>query len=415
MKKRVVITGCGIISSLGNSYQDVIKSLREGKSGIRKVVEWEKFGLKSSVAGIIRHTEEKEKKANIPRRKRLCMSGASFYCVLAAHDALQNACLADNEIKNDDCGCFVGSGISDVFAIHDGANKLYDMKARRINPHSVAHAMSSSCSANVVNMFPVGGRSYSIGAACATSAHNIGHAFELIQNGILNTAIAGGGEDVNPILTAAFCAMRIALSTKYNDTPEKASRPYDVDRDGFVISGGAGIVILEELEHAKNRGATIYAEIVGFHANSDGYDIFLPDPKGTMTARCMKKAMGNADISPDSVDYINTHGTSTIVGDLAEINAIKKVFEKNIPYLSSTKSLGGHSLGAAGVHELIYCLGMMENDFIAASNNIESLDQEFVGIPIAQEVLSKELNIIISNNFGFGGTNATIVLRRNHD
>jgi len=276
-------------------------------------------------------------------------------------------------------------------------------------------AMSSSASANIANVFPVGGRSYSISSACATSTHNIGHGFELIRGGALNTAIAGGGEEVNALITAAFCAMRLALSTQYNDSPEKASRPYDVNRDGFVIGGGGGIVILEELEHARERGAKVYCEILGYAANSDGYDMTLPEREGRQTGDCMRLAIEDAGINPASIDYINTHGTSTVAGDLAEIAAIRRVFQGNIPFVSSTKSLGGHSLGAAGAHEVIHCIGMIEENFIAPSKNIEVLDPQFEDIPIVREPKEANLEIVMSNNFGFGGTNACIILGKYHE
>jgi len=415
VKRRVAITGCGIISSIGNSYQEVVDSLKKGTNGVVKVDEWEELGLRSTVAGTIRNIEGKKENSGIPKKNLACMSDSSLYCVLAARDAIEDAELDIKDLKDKSVGCIVGTGITDVLAIYEGAKKLYSNRAHRLNPYTVLLAMSSSASANIANVFPVGGRSYSISSACATSTHNIGHGFELIRGGALNTAIAGGGEEVNALITAAFCAMRLALSTQYNDSPEKASRPYDVNRDGFVIGGGGGIVILEELEHARERGAKVYCEILGYAANSDGYDMTLPEREGRQTGDCMRLAIEDAGINPASIDYINTHGTSTVAGDLAEIAAIRRVFQGNIPFVSSTKSLGGHSLGAAGAHEVIHCIDMIEENFIAPSKNIQVLDPQFEDIPIVREPKEANLEIVMSNNFGFGGTNACIILGKYHE
>ena len=413
MKQRVVITGCGIISSLGNSVGAVWENLKRGVSGIRKVDKWEELGLKSTVSGIITDIEPKKAAAGIPKKLLHCMSDAALYCTLSTKDAITDAGLDIPMLRDRRFGCIVGSGIGDLLATYECGDNLYNQRAREINPYTIVRTMSSTCSANIATVFPVGGRSYSISSACTTSAHNVGHAFELIRDGVLDTAIAGGGEDVNAIITSAFCAMRMALSTRHNETPEKASRPYDKDRDGFVISGGGGIVIVEALEHAKARGAKIYCEIIGYSANSNnGHDIFLPEPEGESTGECMETALQVAGIRPETVDYINTHGTSTTAGDIAEIKAIRKVFPRKVPMISSTKSLGGHAIGAAAVHELIHCIGMLKDQFIAPSANIESLDPDFEGLPIVRETTEKELNTVMSNNFGFGGTNAVTIVRK---
>jgi 3-oxoacyl-[acyl-carrier-protein] synthase-1 len=413
MKRRVVITGRGIISSLGNSVGSVCENLKKGVSGIRKVDEWEELGLKSTVAGIITDIEPKLKAAGIPKRLLHCMPNDSLYCTLSAKDAIADADLDVPMLRNRRFGCIVGSGIGDLFAAYKCGDDLYNQRVRRISPYTIVRTMNSSCSANVASVFPVGGRSYSISSACATSAHNIGHAFELIRGGVLDAAIAGGGEDVNAVITSGFCAMRMAVSIRYNDTPEEASRPYDEDRDGFVISGGGGVLVVEALEHAKARGARIYCEIIGYGATSNnGHDIFLPEPGGESTSECIRIALQEAGIQPEAVDYINTHGTSTPAGDIAEIKAIQKVFLDKTPMISSTKSLSGHALGSAGVHELIYCMIMMDQQFVAPSANIDSLDPDFEGVPIVRETTEKELITVLSNNFGFGGTNAVTILRK---
>ncbi len=411
MKRRVVITGVGIFSSIGNTYMEVLESLKNGTSGIRYMPQWDALGLKSAVAGKISQSEIKRRKAEIPKRNLNCMSDAALFCVLAAKDAVEDSGLDKRCLESEMTGCFVGSGTGNLISVYEAGVKLYSNSAHRINPYTTLRVMANTCSANIATFLHIGGRCYSISSACATSLHNIGHAFELIRRGDLDIAVAGGGDEINEILAGGFCSLRMALSVKYNDRPEMASRPYDANRDGFVLSEGAGIVILENLNYAKARGAKIYGEIIGFGASCDGYDMVLPDPKGKQAAKCVISALKDAGISTDSIDYINTHGTSTVAGDLAEINALRRVFSNDLPMLSSTKSMGGHSLGGVGAQEIIHCLAMMENSFIAPTINLERIDKAFDRIPIVNETIEKRLSSVISNSFGFGGTNAAIVLK----
>ncbi len=409
-KRRVVITGLGIISSLGQTYAEVVQNLKLGNSGISQVDEWKRLGFPTTIAGTLTDLSEKILNANIKKSQLAFASEAALYCVLAAKDAIVDSNLTDADLGSSKTGCIVGSGVGGLMAIYQGAEKIYQMRVKRMNPYTVCHAMSSSCSATLANIFGVKGRSYSISSACATSAHNIGHAYELIRDGVLDVALAGGGEELNELITGAFCAMRVALSTQYNETPTKASRPYDEQRDGFVMSGGAGIVILEDFDRAKARGAKIYAELMGFSANSEGGTMILPEPEGLQTAECISMAIESAGLQPQDIDYINTHGTATLQGDPSEVNGIRKVFGSKIPPFSSTKSMTGHSIGAAGAHELIYCIGMLEYQFLAPSINIENLDPVFEGLPIVREYTTKEVNIVMSNSLGFGGTNAVLIL-----
>jgi 3-oxoacyl-[acyl-carrier-protein] synthase-1 len=412
VKRRVVITGLGIISCLGNSYQDVVESLNKRASGIRQVPEWEELGLRSTIAGKARDTEEKRRSAGLSKKHVNSMSDAALYCTLAAKDAIEDAALGREDLANGRVGCIVGSGIGSTWAIYEAGVRLYSQKADRISPYGILRAMSNTCSANISTFFRIGGRSYSISSACATSLHNIGHAFELIRGGALDVAIAGGGEEVNDLTAAGFCALRMALSIRYNDMPQKASRPFDAQRDGFVLSEGGGIVVLEDLDHAKARGAKIYGEVRGFWANCDGYDMVLPEPEGNRASECVTRALEDAVISPEGIDYINAHGTSTVAGDLAEIKALRRVFGDAMPLISSTKSMGGHSLGAVGAHEIIHCIGMMEHGFIAPSINLETLDPALEGTPIVTQTIERSLEAILCNSFGFGGTNAVVVLTK---
>ena len=411
-KRRVVITGVGIISSIGNSYKAVKESLIAGRSGLESVDQWRKLGINSTVAGTIKNTDSLEEGLDLNKRKRNQLSSVSRYCIISAEHAVADARLTDEELTQNRTGCFIGSGGSDSHTIYDNTVKLYNGKVRRIDPYSIVKTMANTCSAVIADYFKIHGRSYSITAACATASHNIGHAFELIQSGQLDVALAGGGEEINEQITSGFSAMRMALSTHFNDRPQAASRPYDANRDGFVISGGSGIVILEELEHAKAQGRKIYAELIGYAANSDGHDIMLPEPEGKYAGQCMAMALNRAGIKPEDVDYINTHGTSTTLGDLAEVKAIRRVFNDKIPYFSSTKSMTGHAISATGGQELIYCLAMLEDQFIAPSINIENLDPDFEGLPIVTSTTKSPLNIIMTNSFGFGGTNAALVIKR---
>lgn len=412
MNKRVVVTGLGVLSSIGNTYADVKSNLKIGKSGISKIDEWEALGITSCIAGKINGVDEKKKDSGLSKKVLNCMGDAATYCTLAAQDAIKDSGLSEDELKNPELACIVGSGVASTESIYQCSSKIYNGKIKRISPYTIVRAMSSSCSASVTNTFGLKGRSYSLSSACATSTHNIGHAYELIKSGLIDAAITGGGEEVTDITTSGFMAMRMALSTNYIGTPENASRPYDADRDGFVISGGAGILVLEELEKAQKRGAKIYGEIVGYHANADGLDMIMPDPDGIQTGECMKRTMEKANVSPSEIDYINTHGTSTVIGDIAELKAIRNAFGNEVPDISSTKSMTGHPIGAAGALETIFCLGMMEDQFIAPNINLNNIDKECADYPIVTETLEKELNIVMSNNFGFGGTNATIIFRK---
>lgn len=411
-QRRVVVTGLGVISSLGHDYPTVVHNLRQGYSGIHTMPKWIELGFPSTIAGDLADISEKLKNTQIKKSQLAYASDAAVFSILAANDAIIAANLTNNELHSPLTGCIVGSGIGGTMAIYKGAEKIYQGQVKRGSPYTVCHAMSSSCSASLANVFGIKGRSYSISSACATSAHNIGHAYELIRDGALDLALAGGAEELNELMAGAFCAMRMALSSQYNETPSTASRPYDQSRDGFVISGGSGIVILEELERAKARGANIYAEVLGFYANSEGGTMVLPEAEGLQTAECMRGALQNAQLVPSDVGYINTHGTGTQQGDLAEANAIRKLFGDNVPPFSSTKSMTGHAIGASGALEAIYCIGMLENAFLAPSINIETLDPAFEGLPIVRQTVPKAVDVIMSNNLGFGGTNAVLVLGR---
>jgi len=412
MKRRVVVTGVGIVSCLGHDYAPVIEALKKGQSGVRATPEWEGHGLKSLVAGTIEDLDEKKARIKISKKLTPGMSDSALYCSLAAKDAVDDAGWTEAELTNDNTICIVGTGVGSIDSVAYAAQKYYEGMIRRLDPYTILRCMSSSASAAVANLLKIHGRSYSLSSACATSAHNIGHAFELIRDGTADRAVAGGGEDISELISAAFQGLRLALSTRYNDTPTRASRPYDSARDGFVVSGGGGIVLLEELEVARDRGAKIYAEIAGYAANSDGFDLVLPEPEGIQAGACIRAALASADLEPAAVDYINTHGTSTIQGDIAEVKALQRVFGDSMPKFSSTKSMTGHGIGAAGVLELIFCLGMIEHDFIAPSINIDSLDPEIEGLPVVTELTHQRLDTIVSNNFGFGGTNASLVIRR---
>lgn len=415
MPRRVAITGLGIVSSMGNRFSDVCKRLYRGESGIRKMNEWEAFNMRSCVGGAVDDPQQLLKQSGLPRKKLRYASASGIYCAVAANDAIQDAAVDLSAYDHTKIGCIVGNGTSGLLTIYHAGELLYADRANRIDPYSVCKTMANSCSAVITNLFALRGRSYSISSACTTSMHNIGHAYELIRDGQLDMAIAGGGEEFHELIAAAFNAMRLALSSNFNDSPEKASRPYDVDRDGFVLSGGAGIVILEPLDAARQRGARIYAEIVGFAANSDGYDYILPEPEGQQGAACMNSAIESAHIAKGDIDYINTHGTATLDGDVAEVNAMRQVFGDHIPAFSSTKSMSGHSIGAAGAQELIYCIGMLEDQFIAPSINIDRRDAAFEGLPIVTETRSAPLHIVMSNGFGFGGTNAVVILKKADD
>lgn len=413
-RRRVVVTGLGLVSCLGHDYPTVVAALERGESGLRAMPEWAEHGLKSLVAGRLRGLEEKIRAAGLPKKLAPGMSGGALYCCLAARDAVAGAELRSDLLADSRTGCLVGTGTGGTESIHRAGELYFSGRVRRIDPFTVLRAMSSSASAAVANLLGIRGRSYSISSACATSAHNVGHACELISHGILDRAVAGGGEDVSELITAAFQALRMALSTRYNDEPAAASRPYDADRGGFVVSGGAGILVLEELEAARRRGAPIRAEIAGWGANSDGFDLVLPEPEGEQAAGCIRLALDDAGIEPTDVDYVNTHGTGTIHGDVAEVRALKKVFGGGVPPFSSTKSMTGHALGAAGALELIFAIGMLEKGFLAPSINVDTVDPDFRDLPIVTTPRRYPVTTILTNNFGFGGTNASLVLRRSN-
>ncbi len=401
--KRVVVTGMGIVSSIGNNTQEVLASLRDGRSGIVRADEYGELGFRSQVHG----APTLDPFEVLDRRTARFMGEGSAWNYIAMRQAVQDSGLEKSDIVNERTGLIMGSGGPSTRAIIEAADIAREKGPKRIGPFAVPKAMSSTASATLATPFEIKGVSYSISSACATSNHCLGNAYELIQLGKQDIIFAGGSEELDWTMTVLFDAMG-ALSVHYNDRPEVASRAYDRDRDGFVIAGGAGVLVLEELEHAKARGARIYGEIVGYGATSDGYDMVAPSGEGAV--RCMKMALQDVG---EPVDYINPHATSTPIGDKVEIEAIRKVFGDKCPPLSATKSLTGHSLGATGVHEAIYCLLMMNNGFIAKSAHIDNLDPEFADMPIVLErVDDAELNIVLSNSFGFGGTNASLAFRR---
>jgi len=402
--RRVVITGIGIVSCLGNNASAVLESLQAGRSGIRFREDYKELGFRSQVAGTI----DIDFASLIDRKQLRFMGDAAAYTYLAMQEAIADSGLSESDVSNPRAGIIAGSGGASSANLVEAADILRSKGIKRIGPYRVTQTMGSTVSACLATPFKIKGVNYSISSACATSAHCIGNGMELIQSGKQDIIFAGGGEEEHWTLSCLFDAMG-ALSSKYNDTPTKASRPYDANRDGFVISGGGGIVVLEELEHAKARGAKIYAEVVGYGATSDGYDMVAPSGEGAK--RCMQQAMAGLT---KPIDYINSHGTSTPAGDIQELRAIKETFAgTTMPPISSTKSLAGHSLGATGVHEAIYCLLMMQHNFIAASANIETLDAEADGVPIVRSTQNGvTLNRILSNSFGFGGTNASLVLER---
>lgn len=400
--KRAVITGLGIVSSIGNNPQEVLASLKAGRSGITFSSELKEAGLRSHVCGDIKL----DTTDLIDRKVVRFMSDASIYAYLSMQQAITDSGLTPDRVSNDRTGLIVGSGGGSPHNQVAGADGMRARGIRGVGPYMVTRAMASGVSACLATPFKIRGVNYSISSACATSSHCIGNAVELIQLGKQDVVFAGGGEEICWELSCEFDAMG-ALSKSYNDTPEKASRTYDAKRDGFVISGGGGMVVVEELEHALARGAHIYAEIVGYGATSDGYDMVAPSGEGAV--RCMKMAMKDLDAP---VDYLNVHGTSTPVGDVKELGAIREVFGDNTPAISSTKAMTGHALGAAGVHEAIYSLLMLKHGFIAPSINIDELDEQAQGMNIITKMTPKDLNVVMSNSFGFGGTNATLVMRK---
>jgi 3-oxoacyl-[acyl-carrier-protein] synthase-1 len=410
--KRAVVTGAGIVSSLGNSLADVEAALRRGRACFEVVPEWAALGLPCRVAGVVRGADELAEEAGLPRRSLLAMSKAALYCALAAREAIADAGLEAAALASPRAGCIVGSGIGSTTAVYRGGVEVHAGRTRRVDPYSVLKAMSNAASASLAHLFRIGGRSYSLTSACATSAHAIGHAAELVRAGTLDVALAGGGEEVDELVAAAFCALRGALAGRRNDAPELAARPFAADRDGFVLASGAAVVVVESEEHARARGARVRGEIAGFAANSDGHDLVLPEPSGARAADCMTAALADAAATPAAVDYVNAHATGTVAGDLAEAAALRRVFGARLPPLSSTKSMGGHALGAAGAQELVHCLLMLEGGFLAPSINSEPRDPELADLPVVTSCRSARPDLLLSNSFGFGGTNAVLALRR---
>ena len=400
--RRVVVTGLGVVSSIGNNRDEVVKSLREGSSGLAFKEEYAELGMRSNVEGTVNISVEE----HIDRKVRRFMGDAAAFNYIAMKEAVADAGLELDEISDPRIGLIVGSGGASTKNVVQAADLLRQRGVRKVGPYMVTRTMSSTNAACVGTAMKIKGMSYSISSACATSAHCIGHAAELIQLGKQDMVFAGGGEEIHWTQTVLFDAMG-ALSSKYNETPETASRPYDADRDGFVISGGGGVVVMEDMERALKRGAKIYAELTGYGATSDGLDMVQPSGEGA--ERCMRQAMQDLQVPPD---YINVHGTSTPVGDAKELEALSAVFGDSVPPLSSTKSLTGHALGAAGVCEAIYSLLMMEHGFMAKSANIQVLDPAAEGFPIVRETETADLKSVMSNSFGFGGTNSTLVFSK---
>jgi len=400
--RRVVVTGMGIVSCIGADQQTVLTSLQQGRSGIVYRPEYEARGMRSHVAGAV----DMDFSQHIDRKDLRFMGAAAAYGYIAMKQAIEDAGLSESEVSNVRSGLIMGAGGSSTEDQVETADILREKGLKRIGPYRVTRTMGSTVSACLATPFHIKGVNYSISSACATSAHCIGNAMELIQLGKQDLVFAGGGEAEHWTLSCMFDAMG-ALSTKYNATPSRASRAYDADRDGFVIAGGGGVLVIEALDHALARGAKIYAELTGYGATSDGSDMVAPSGEGAM--RCMQMAMST---TKRPIDYINTHGTSTPVGDVKEIEAIRATFGEQVPAISSTKSLTGHSLGATGVQEAIYSLLMMQHDFIAASAHIDNLDPAVADMPIVRELLKRKLDAVMSNSFGFGGTNATLVFER---
>ncbi|HJU33447.1 MAG TPA: beta-ketoacyl-ACP synthase I [Hyphomicrobiaceae bacterium] len=405
--RRVVVTGMGIVSSIGNNTQEVLAALREAKSGITRAQEYAELGFRCQVHG----APQLEWEAMVPRKARRFMEAGMGWNYIAMDQAIRDSGLEERDVISERSGIIMGAGGPSTRAIVRAADTARQKDPKKVGPFEVPKGMCSGPSAALATAFQIKGTNYSISSACATSAHCIGNAAELIQWGKQDVMFAGGCEELDWTLSVLFDSMG-AMSTRFNATPERASRAYDKDRDGFVIAGGAGVVVLEELQRAKSRGARIYGEVAGYGATSDGFDMVAPSGEGAV--RCMRMAMQGFDGRPvGKIDYINPHGTGTPVGDQREIEAIRQVFGKEIPAISSTKSLTGHSLGAVGVQEAIYSLLMLNNDFVCESANIDNLDEEFADVPIVRERRDNvNLNCVMSNSFGFGGTNATLVMKR---
>ena len=400
--KRIVITGMGIVSPLGDTVDDVLSSLIEGKSGVSYQPSYEKLNLRSRLGGFTKI----DIKEHIDKKNLRFMGDAAAYAYIAMQQAVADSGLTEDDVSNPRTGLIMGSGGTSAANVVDSVSVMENKGLRRLSPFLVPRTMSSTVSAGLTAPFKIKGLCYSISSACATGSHCIGAGMEQIQLGKQDIIFAGGSDEEHWIQTSMFDAMG-ALSTQYNDTPHTASRPYDINRDGFVVANGAGVVVLEELKHALERGAKIYGEVTGYGATADGYQIVAPSGEGAV--RCMKLALGTVN---DKIDYINAHGTSTPLGDLVELQAIRDVFGKAVPPISSTKSLSGHSLGAAGVHEAIYSLLMLNHGFISASANIETIDHEATDMPIVTSLQKVELKTVMSNSYGFGGTNACLIFQR---
>jgi 3-oxoacyl-[acyl-carrier-protein] synthase-1 len=400
--RRVVITGMGIVSPLGDNLEDVLVSLKEGISGIRYQKAYEELNLRSRIGSFTRI----DIKEHIDKKILRFMGNAAAYAYIAMKQTIEDAGLQEDEVSSPRTGLIIGSGGTSAENVVATADIMRNKGLRRLSPFMVPRTMSSTVSAGLTAPFKIKGTCYAISSACATGAHCIGTAMEQIQLGKQDIVFAGGSDEEHWTQTSMFDAMG-ALSTKFNDTPQRASRPYDVDRDGFVVANGAGLVVVEEMEHARSRGATIYGELIGYGATADGYEMVAPSGEGA--TRCMKIALNMAG---STVDYINVHGTSTPIGDLVELQAIRDVFKSDIPPISSTKSLSGHSLGAAGVHEAIYSLLMLNNNFISASANIENLDPKAADMNIVTKTRQENLQTVMSNSYGFGGTNACLIFRK---
>ena len=401
--RRAVVTGLGIVSCLGNDKQQVSESLRNGRSGISAKAEYAELGMRSQIAG----SPTIELKDHIDRKQMRFMGAAAAYAYISMQQAIEDAGLSESMVSNTRTGIIAGSGGASSASQVEAADVLRNKGVRRVGPYRVTQTMGSTVSACLATPFAIKGVNYSMSSACSTSAHCIGHAVEQIQLDKQDIVFAGGGEEEHWTLSCLFDAMG-ALSSKYNDTPTEASRAYDADRDGFIIACGGGMLVIEELEHALARGADIYAEVVGYGATSDGVDMVAPSGEGAV--RCMQMAMKNLEAP---IDYLNAHGTSTPAGDVTELRAVGEAFGKNTPPVSSTKSLSGHSLGAAGVQEAIYCLLMQRGNFITASANIKNIDPEVGDVNIVQEtVTDAKIDTVMSNSFGFGGTNASLVMQR---
>ena len=403
MNRRIAITGMGIASCLGNDLDTVSASLRDSRAGIRFLPDHADAGLRSQVGGAV----ELDLEAVIDRKLKRFMSDAAAYSYVSMRDAIADAGLDEAQVSHPRTGLVAGSGGGSSHWQVETADILRARGVRKVGPYMVPRTMCSTVSANLATAFKIKGVSYSISAACATSAHCIGAAADLIRHGAQDIVFAGGGEDLHWSMSVMFDAMG-ALSTSFNDRPQQASRPYDADRDGFVIAGGGGMLVLEDWDHAIARGARIHAELIGYGVTSDGADMVAPSGEGAV--RCMRMAMQGHEHR--KVDYLNTHGTSTPLGDVTELDAVREVFGTDLPPISSTKALSGHSLGAASVHEAIYCLLMMRDGFIAGSANIERLDERAEGFPIVRESRDAQLDLVMSNSFGFGGTNSTLVFAR---